>query len=505
VATEVKPVSVIEEELEEPVKYSNRGKLMTKRDLINKKNFIDFVDRFGYDSGAGNVYADNLYDQYTKAIGAMPNEAIVNSVSDQITKEVDGNTLQDLLTTNTSFTFPNNTSMNRRVSTIQNMGDTTTTELTPQGIYEDGKFVGISAPATLGLQTQGNTILNLARALNDDQNFNQGGRARFSKGKLADAARRKFMKAAGAGAAGLAALKTGLINLAKDAGPKVEAVKESVGGVPDYFFRLVDKIRFMGDETLASQDKAIAKKYKDYVMEEDFAGNITIVKSGEDLQGNKLEDVYMSYKVDDVATKDKKGFARAEEYEEFTARPDAEGKMKDVEPGVPDEVIEEAGDVEAMTLKKANGGRIGYSKGKLALKAGEKIKTLGSRTLAFLEKIFGKEAMAEMPKRDPDLYKGLLEVTEAYRARDKEGLKMYMQKFLPHMNDAEIEEFIVGNPEIGDMSGVLLRLGSGRDYKAKIDMIKEANEKRKLADLDVTEDMKRKPNASGGIAKLLGE
>jgi hypothetical protein len=505
VATEVKPVSVIEEELEEPVKYSNRGKLMTKRDLINKKNFIDFVDRFGYDSGAGNVYADNLYDQYTKAIGAMPNEAIVNSVSDQITKEVDGNTLQDLLTTNTSFTFPNNTSMNRRVSTIQNMGDTTTTELTPQGIYEDGKFVGISAPATLGLQTQGNTILNLARALNDNQNFNQGGRARFSKGKLADAARRKFMKAAGAGAAGLAALKTGLINLAKDAGPKVEAVKESVGGVPDYFFRLVDKIRFMGDETLASQDKAIAKKYKDYVMEEDFAGNITIVKSGEDLQGNKLEDVYMSYKVDDVATKDKKGFARAEEYEEFTARPDAEGKMKDVEPGVPDEVIEEAGDVEAMTLKKANGGRIGYSKGKLALKAGEKIKTLGSRTLAFLEKIFGKEAMAEMPKRDPDLYKGLLEVTEAYRARDKEGLKMYMQKFLPHMNDAEIEEFIVGNPEIGDMSGVLLRLGSGRDYKAKIDMIKEANEKRKLADLDVTEDMKRKPNASGGIAKLLGE
>jgi len=112
----------------------------------------------------------------------------------------------------------------------------------------------------------------------------------------------------------------------------------------------------MGDETLASQDKAIAKKYKDYVMEEDFAGNITIVKSGEDLQGNKLEDVYMSYKVDDVSMPDKKGFKRVEDYEEFTARPDMEGKMKDIEPGVPDEVIEEAGDVEAMTLKKADGG-----------------------------------------------------------------------------------------------------------------------------------------------------
>ena len=36
-------------------------------------------------------------------------------------------------------------------------------------------------------------------------------------------------------------------------------------------------------------------------------------------------------------------------------------------------------------------------------------------------------------------------------------------------------------------------------------MINEANKNRKLADLEVTEEMKRKPNASGGIAKLLGE
>jgi hypothetical protein len=36
----------------------------------------------------------------------------------------------------------------------------------------------------------------------------------------------------------------------------------------------------MGDDTLATQDKAIAKKYKDYTMEEDFAGNIEIIKKG---------------------------------------------------------------------------------------------------------------------------------------------------------------------------------------------------------------------------------
>jgi exosome complex RNA-binding protein Csl4 len=97
----------------------------------------------------------------------------------------------------------------------------------------------------------------------------------------------------------------------------------------------------MGDDTIATQDKAIAKKYKDYVMEEDFAGNIEIIKKGEDLAGNKLEDVYMSYTVDDVPLKVKKVLAKVEEYEEFTARPDAEGKMKDVEQGVPDEVVQE--------------------------------------------------------------------------------------------------------------------------------------------------------------------
>ena len=218
------------------------------------------------------------------------------------------------------------------------------------------------------------------------------------------------------------------------------------------------------------------------------------------------EEVYMTYKpgMGDETTRGKP----ADEYEEFTARPDIDGKMKDVEAGVPDEVIEEGTMFEdnITDFKKADGGRIGYSKGKLALKAGEKIKTLGSRTLAFLEKVFGKEAMAEMPKRDPELYKGLLEVTEAFRARDKEGLKMYLQKYLPHMDDTEIEEFIIGTrPDIEGIQGQLLRLGSGRDYKGKLDMMREASQKRKLADLEVTEDMKRKPNASGGIAKLLGE
>ena len=89
--------------------------------------------------------------------------------------------------------------------------------------------------------------------------------------------------------------------------------------------------------------------------------------------------------------------------------------------------------------------------------------------------------MAEMPNRDPEMYQGMLEVVDMFRNRDKEGLKMYMQKFLPHMDDTEIEEFIIGDAVdsagqakfgLCDMSGQLIRLGSGRDYAAKIKMIK---------------------------------
>jgi hypothetical protein len=340
-----------------------------------------------------------------------------------------------------------------------------------------------------GSQSTTSTGLNYLLA-EDNDNI----RVPFSKGKLADAARRKFMKAAGATGAGIAALKTGLIGLGEKAAPVVEKVAETVSetaqGVPPYFFRLVEKIRAMGEDTLATQDKTIAKKYKDYVMEEDFAGNITIVKSGDDIDGNKIEDVYMKYTSDDTGIKNRKGFARNYDYEEFTARPDAEGKMKDVEPGVPDEVIEEGTMFEDnMTefgkTKKADGGRIGFSKGKLAINAGRK----------FLEKVFGKEKFSTMIDNDPELEQGMLEVVDMFRNKDKKGLKMYLQKYLPHMDDAEIEDFIVGSGDTAGIEGQLIRLGSGRDYAGKLDMMKQADEIRKLENFDVEGVSK---NAEGG-------
>ena len=206
----------------------------------------------------------------------------------------------------------------------------------------------------------------------DDQNS----RVPFAMGK------RAFLKWLGSSVAGIGAAKTGLFGLLKGGGGKkvVTEVAKDVAGSgqpPAYFFKLVEKIKTLGDDTLATQDKAIAKKYKDYTMQEDFAGNIEIMKKGDDV----AEDVFMSYKVDDVPVKGKKKSTKVEEYEEYTARPDQEGKMKDIEMGVPDSVVMEveagSGNVPESfytginKIKKADGGRVPLGVGGIAGMLGE--------------------------------------------------------------------------------------------------------------------------------------
>jgi len=98
---------------------------------------------------------------------------------------------------------------------------------------------------------------------------------------------------------------------------------------------------------------------QDYNMDIDYdTGAIEIKKTTEKMipggdEAGVAEEVYMTYKpgVVDETTKGRKPI---DEYEEFTARPDMDGKMKDVETGVPDEVIDEA--MEEIITKKASGG-----------------------------------------------------------------------------------------------------------------------------------------------------
>ena len=70
------------------------------------------------------------------------------------------------------------------------------------------------------------------------------------------------------------------------------------------------------------------------------------------------------------------------------------------------------------------------------------------------------------------------------------------------MDDATIEEFIVGTtPDIEGLTGQLTRLGSGRDYAGKLQMMKKADEVKKLQDFDIKNVTK---NAEGGRIEMKG-
>ena len=334
--------------------------------------------------------------------------------------------------------------------------------------------------------------------------------------------RRAFLKLMATIGGLTAAAKSGIIGLGEGTAKKAvtETVKQSAGNYPPpYFFKLVEKIKFMGDDITkksATKDREIVKKYKDFEMSEDLGtGEIVIKKRNEGSfydQDGIVSDEYIVYKPGqaDEATK----MRTVDEYDEYTVRPDAEGKLRDSEDGLDsiDEILEEVGDPDSITLKKADGGRIGFSGGKLATFLADKTITGSSRR--FLEKIFGKGSLDEMLRRDPNMHRGMLEVVEMFRKRDKEGLKMYMQKFLPHMDDETVEAFIRGDAAdaagqgkygLDNIQGQLIRLGSGRDYAGKIEAMKKLENAKKLDTLDVTEEMIRKPNASGGIQTMLGE
>ena len=180
--------------------------------------------------------------------------------------------------------------------------------------------------------------------------------------------RRTFMKIMG----GLASIPVlcKFFKGAEVAAPVVEKTVDVASGAPPYFFNLVDRIRALGTKFAGPKERSEFFRYKDYEMDIDYdTGVIEIKKTKEAMipggdEAGVSEEVYMTYKPGrgDEATKG----TPADEYEEFTARPDIDGKMKDVEEGVPDEVVREGSIgkeqleeeiVEQITRdKKASGG-----------------------------------------------------------------------------------------------------------------------------------------------------
>ncbi len=174
----------------------------------------------------------------------------------------------------------------------------------------------------------------------DPESMANGGRIGFKKGMD----RRTFMKMVG----GLTALPIlgKLFKGTEIAAPVVEKAVDVASGAPAYFFNLVDRIRALGKRFDGPKERSESYVYKDYEMDIDLdTGKIDIKKTKEAMipggdEAGISEEVYMTYKPG-MADETTKGRKTVDEYEEFTARPDIDGKMKDVEDGVPDEVVRE--------------------------------------------------------------------------------------------------------------------------------------------------------------------
>jgi len=198
-------------------------------------------------------------------------------------------------------------------------------------------------------------IESLKNKMRDDKAM--GGRIGYKIGSI-DKARRAFLKTAASVGGGIAALKTGLLGLSKKSPETIETVKETVKQAPDYFFALVDKIKRLGnmvDDAVADPRMERTYRYKNYELRENAYGtpDETVVTKIDDRGEFGYKEESMVYKKGGMTEEGRV----ADEYEEFTIRPDEDGKLKDVDTGIADvsDIIKEATD-QAPSIKKAGGG-----------------------------------------------------------------------------------------------------------------------------------------------------
>ena len=188
-----------------------------------------------------------------------------------------------------------------------------------------------------------------------------GGRIGYKVGSV-DKMRRLFLKAIGAGTAGIGAAKSGIFSGIGKTGAKEvakEVAQQTTSGTPPaYFFKLAEKIKNSGDDVtqrFATKDREVVTNYQskngDFEMYEDLdTGDvrIKITKGDPDAPGYNQQELTLTKGQADETTKR----TPADEYDEYTVKSDFDGKMKDVEDGLDDieDIIDEIG-VENITVK----------------------------------------------------------------------------------------------------------------------------------------------------------
>ena len=174
----------------------------------------------------------------------------------------------------------------------------------------------------------------------------------------------------GAAGAGITALKTGLLNLGKEAAPIVDKAVETVTEAPSYFFDLVAKIKLFGKQRQTPSYKERVNEFTytgkngdQYELIEDLdTGEIMIQKDkmGVGVSGDKSFDVIndrteMRYK---KPKPDEGDPNPSEEYEEYKVEFDQDGTAADasqIDEISKKEIIEEVTE-DAPSIKKAGGG-----------------------------------------------------------------------------------------------------------------------------------------------------
>jgi len=162
--------------------------------------------------------------------------------------------------------------------------------------------------------------------------MNRGGRVQLSEGgKPKDLGRRKFIKGAVTIAAALPFLKF-IKPLSKTVEPTIEAISRSANQMPDYLTNLINKVKMMGESKIIgkmdSPDEFMRYDLGDYELYEGVGG--ARLKRIRDRGDYGYEEFEMQIKQDPET-----GYI---EYEEVSARPDGDGKIKDFDFGIEDDV-----------------------------------------------------------------------------------------------------------------------------------------------------------------------
>jgi hypothetical protein len=361
-----------------------------------------------------------------------------------------------------------------------------------------------------GAQATTSTGLNYLLA-EDNDNM----RVPFSAG---GGGRRAFLKLLASIGGGAAAFKSGLLSLGEGGTKKAvtETVKQAAGSggqVPPYFLNLVKKIKNLGDETMATQDRQKVTKYKDFEMTEDITtGEIQIFKKSQSDEAinrfggeNATEEVFMKYKPSEtIIGKNNKPVKTGPEYEENTSyisnnRENTGGILDDVD-GVPDEVVQE-GTVFEDTLSefgKADGGRIGFSGGGIFR--------------AIIAKSAAKKGLSVTDFIKATNYKGLPPEIRMYIspedfAKLKGGQKELYDNYIDMAKTRlEFQKNVEGGMKTPEVAPFFKNLEKTMDEQSFVPKTVTADD---IAQMELMVKNRfnkgRKDNAQGGIQTMLGE